>query len=265
MDSHVEPEILRSGRGTPIANPLCMRSNVPSCDAGSLDSSRAETCERHARRFRTGIMGGAWALLAFVAMHAGCGSGSSSSVEACATTPTPPAQDDYCTGLASYYGRCGHCQDCTEKNLGLCTQRGSMISSAYRAAFLGCKDAIPCTGVPGADPGGEPSFSPCVEEAMRTAIVTTAQTQAKTAYCTACGATNAADCASFFSVDSPAGKNGPGYNVLLYNDDLAMMAATTCSSHCDPVDYGICVALLFCSASGGDFCSNSGFCAVHGA
>jgi hypothetical protein len=159
--------------------------------------------------------------------------------------------------MADYLGRCGHCHDCTEQNLRNCTQRENAISAAYRAAFVSCKDAIPCTGLAGTDPGGEPSFSTCVEQQMRNATPTAAQAQAKTAYCSACSATNASDCASFFA------SNGPGYNVLLNNDQLAATAVANCSSSCDPLKYGICAALLFCAASGGDFCVDGGFCAPH--
>jgi hypothetical protein len=192
-------------------------------------------------------------LLLLVAMPGGCSSASTTIT----CKLTPPAQDDYCTAMADYLGRCGHCHDCTEQNLQNCTQREMAISAAYHAAFVSCKDAIPCTGLPGPDPGGDPSFSPCVEQQMQNATPTAAQAQAKTAYCSACSATNANDCTSFFS------SSGPGYNVLLYSDQLAMMAVANCSSKCDPLTYAICVALLFCGNSGGDFCVDGGFCAPH--
>jgi hypothetical protein len=190
---------------------------------------------------------------------AGCSStGPSSSVQPCATTPTPPAQDEFCTALADYYGRCGHCSDCAERNLQNCTKKGASISAAYRAAFLSCKDAIPCTGLIGADPGGDPSFSACVETQMQKATPTSAQTQAKTAYCNACGATNASDCTNFFE------PKGAGYNILLYSDAVAAMASATCASTCDPLNYGVCVALAFCGPSGGDYCSaDGGLCTPH--
>jgi hypothetical protein len=195
----------------------------------------------------------------FVLLHGGCSSGSStSSVQPCATTPTPPAQDDFCTALASYYGRCGHCSDCTERNLQNCTKKGAAISAAYRAAFVSCKDDIPCTGLVGPDPGGDPSFSPCVEGQMQKATPTSAQAQAKIAYCNACSATNASDCANFFGSNG-----GPGYDVLQYSDDIATMAAANCSSNCDPLKYAVCVALLACGPSGGDFCTDGGLCAPH--
>jgi hypothetical protein len=44
---------------------------------------------------------------------------------------------------------------------------------------------------------------------------------------------------------------------------LAMLAVANCSSTCDPLKYRICVALLFCGASGGDFCVDGGLCAPH--
>jgi hypothetical protein len=58
------------------------------------------------------------------------------------------------------------------------------------------------------------------------------------------------------------GSNGPGYNVLLYSDQLATMAVANCSM-CDPLKYAICVGLLFCGPSGGDFCADGGLCAPH--
>jgi hypothetical protein len=211
-------------------------------------------------RPRRTIVAGACAVALLALFQDGCSSSSTTGVQPCATTPTPPAtdasQDDFCTALAGYYGRCGHCSDCTEQNLQNCAKKGNAISAAHRAAFLSCENDIPCTGLAGPDPGGDPSFSPCIEQAMQRATPTAAQAQAKTAYCNACSATNAADCASFFA------SNGPGYNVLLYNDDVAAMAMTSCSS-CDPFKYGICVALLSCGPSGGDFCSDAGFCAPH--
>jgi hypothetical protein len=190
-------------------------------------------------------------------MLLGGGCTSSTTTISCASTPTPPAQDDFCTALASYYGRCGHCSDCTEQNLSNCTKQGNAIGAAYRAAFVACKDDIPCTGLAGVDPGGDPSRSPCIEQKMKSAVPTAAQTQAKTAYCNGCQATNAMGCASFFD------SSGPGYNVLLYSDEVAAMALTICSSSCDPFRYGVCVALAYCGPSGGDFCSDAGFCAPH--
>ncbi|HTQ44213.1 MAG TPA: hypothetical protein VMI75_15745 [Polyangiaceae bacterium] len=200
---------------------------------------------------------GAAGILVFVMLYGGCSSASSPAAQSCATTPTPPAQDDFCTALASYYGRCGHCSDCTEQNLQNCTKKGSAISAAYHAAFLSCTDAIPCSGLVGADPGGDPSFSTCVEQQMRSATPTAAQAAAKTAYCNACNATNANDCTNFFA------STGPGYNVLLYGDAMATMATANCASSCDPLKYGVCVALLACGPTGGDYCSDGGLCAPH--
>jgi hypothetical protein len=160
--------------------------------------------------------------------------------------------------MAGYLGRCGHCQDCTELNLRNCDKQGSALSAAYRAAFIACKDDIPCTGLTGVDPGGDPAMSACIEQKMKSAVPTAAQAQARTAYCSACGATNAADCASFFG-----GHGSAGYNVLLHDDDLAMMAQATCTASCDPFRYAVCVALLFCGPSGGDYCSDGGLCGPH--
>jgi hypothetical protein len=199
----------------------------------------------------------AWTFAGLVSVGAGCSSSSPGSVTPCASAPTPPAQDDFCAATAGYYGRCGHCADCTELNLRNCDKKGSAISAAYRAAFIACKDDIPCTGLVGADPGGDPSFSPCVVDKMKGATPTAAQTQAKTAYCSACSATNAADCANFFAED------GPGYNVLLYGDALAAMAQASCMASCDKLKYAICVAFLACGPTGGDFCSDGGLCAPH--
>jgi hypothetical protein len=207
------------------------------------------------------IVAGACAAALLALLLDGCSSSTTTGGQACANTPTPPAgdasRDDFCMALADYYGRCGHCSDCTEQNLQNCTKKGNAISAAYRTAFLMCHTNIPCTGLVGADPGGNPAFSPCIEQAMKMASPTAAQAQAKTAYCNACGATNAADCASFFE------SNGPGYNVLLSNDEVAAMAMTTCGSSCDPLKYGICVGFLPCGPSGGDYCADAGFCTPH--
>jgi hypothetical protein len=192
--------------------------------------------------------------------HTGCsstatGSGSSPSSSACSTSPVAPAQDAFCTALSSYDGRCGHCEDCTAKNLQNCTKIGATASDAYRNAFVACKDAAPCEG--------DPHTSACVKEKMAIATPTPAQEKAKAAYCNACNGTNARDCASFFSVNGPSGTNALGYNILLYSDTVAMMAVTTCSSTCDPFKYAVCVALLSCGPSGGDFCADGGLCAPH--
>jgi hypothetical protein len=60
-------------------------------------------------------------LLLLLALPGGCSSASTSST----CTLTPPAQDDYCTAMADYLGRCGHCHDCTEQNLQTCAKRES--------------------------------------------------------------------------------------------------------------------------------------------
>jgi hypothetical protein len=174
---------------------------------------------------------------------------------ACAVAPTPPSQDSFCTALASYDGRCGHCQDCTAKNLQNCQKLGATVSDAYRAAFVSCQDSAPCET--------DPHFSACVEEQMQSATPTAAQLQAKTAYCNACNATNAADCANFFAVDPSSGKNGPGYSILVYGDSIATQAATLCTADCDPFKYAVCVALASCGPSGGDYCADGGLCAAH--
>src|SRR6185295_14828150 len=67
--------------------------------------------------------------------------GCSSSVTGSAPPPCPlpgGAGDDFCSALATYDGRCGHCQDCTGKNLENCSKRGAAISTAHRAAFIAC-------------------------------------------------------------------------------------------------------------------------------
>jgi hypothetical protein len=184
--------------------------------------------------------------------HGGCSSHTTATGEC---TIAPPVQDAFCRAVASYDGRCGHCQDCTAKNLQNCTQKEATLSSAYLAAYVACADSAPC--------GGDPAYSACVEQDMASATPTAAQAQAKTAYCAACSATNAADCAAFFSADPSSGTTGAGYNVLLYDDDLATKAAATCTSDCDPFHYAVCVALLACVPAGGDYCSDGGFCAPH--
>jgi hypothetical protein len=177
-----------------------------------------------------------------------------------ASGPTPctiasPTEDPFCNALAVYDGRCGHCSDCTAQNLQNCTKRASALSAAYLAAFIACQDAADCK----ADPGQ----TSCVEQQMVGVTPTAAQLQAKDAYCSACGATQANDCAAFFAVDPGSGNNGPGYNVLLYDDAVAAQALTTCAAYCDPFDYAVCVALLACGPSGGDFCDDGGLCTPH--
>jgi hypothetical protein len=200
----------------------------------------------------TALAGAAGALVAVLLAHGGCSSRISETTPPC--TATPPAQDPYCTALASYDGRCGHCTDCTGQNLQNCSKAGSAIGDAYRAAFVSCKDQHPCNA--------DPRFSSCVEQQMVGVAPTAAQAQAKSAYCTTCSATNASDCNGFFDLDPASGTHGIGYDVLLVSDAVAASAITTCSPKCNPFDYGVCVALLMCSASGGDYCANSGFCTV---
>lgn len=163
-------------------------------------------------------------------------------------------KDDFCSAVAAVDGRCGHCNDCRGKNLEKCTKRGESISAAHRAAYIVCKDRITCDE-------NMASLLGCVQEEMAKAVPTLTQTQAKDAYCAACGTTNAADCASFFSVDPKAGKNGAGYSLLLAGDKTATRAISLCSSKCNPLDYGVCVALISCGEAGGDYCQDSGFCA----
>jgi hypothetical protein len=201
---------------------------------------------------RRAVAGGALALLASLLAHGGCHSTITESPPLC--TATPPTQDDYCSALTRYDERCDHCSDCTGQNLQNCTKAESAMSDAYRAAFVACSDQFPCTA--------DPRFSTCVEQQMTGVAPTAAQAQTQTAYCSACSATNASDCNAFFSLDAGSGTYGIGYNVLLVSDALAASAVTTCSSKCDPLDYGICVALLLCAASGGDYCADGGFCAV---
>jgi len=196
---------------------------------------------------------GAFVGLVFCTLASDGCSSSTSSVPAC--TLTAPAQDDFCLAVAHYDERCGHCQDCTAKNLQNCTKTASAASDAYHAAFVACQDEAPCEV--------DPRFSNCVERQMINASPTTPQMQAKDAYCAACGATNRDDCTNFFSVNPVSGKNGAGYNILLYADSVATSAVTTCMTSCDPFKYGVCVALLSCGPSGGDFCADSGFCAAH--
>lgn len=177
----------------------------------------------------------------------------SSTARAC-TLPAGAPEDDFCLALAARDGRCGQCDDCTGKNLRSCARRGAAISAAHRAALIACKDTSPC----------DPAFTSllgCVPEQMAKATPTSAQQAAKDAYCTACKATNQADCDTFFGANLANGKNGAGYQVLLAGDSVVTKAVTTCSSKCEPNAYGICVALLLCSEDGGDFCVDGGFCA----
>jgi len=203
---------------------------------------------------RAGFVFSAGLSIALVFAHGGCSS-SSSGPTPCAATPVPPAQDTFCTALASYDGRCGHCDDCTAKNLQNCTKRSGALSDVHRAAFVGCKDSASC--------GADPAFSACVEQQMKNATPTDAQSRAKDDYCNRCNATNAADCTNFFLVDPGSGKTGAGYGILLYNDDIAARAPVDCAAECDPFRYAVCVALLACGPSGGDYCADGGFCAVR--
>src|SRR5262249_37658428 len=50
-------------------------------------------------------------------------------------------QGELCSALAAYDARCGHCQDCTGKNLESCNKREAAISAVHRAALrrgFGC-------------------------------------------------------------------------------------------------------------------------------
>lgn len=180
--------------------------------------------------------------------------GACSSDDAAKTAPACmlPAgtQDDFCDALSRYDGRCGHCDDCTGRNREKCVKRGGAISAAYRAAFISCKDSMPCVA--------NAAFVGCVADAMAKATPTAAQAQAKDAYCAACSATHAADCVAFF-----AAGGRPGYNVLLAGDATVTRAATLCASKCDPFEYGVCIAIAGCADTGGDFCADGGFCAAQ--
>ena len=176
--------------------------------------------------------------------------------KACTLPASAPAQDDFCQALAAYDGRCGHCEDCTGKNLQHCAKRGAAISAAHRAACIACPGKMPC----------DPAFASllgCVPEQLAKATPTAAQRQAKDAYCTACNATDTPACLDFFAANQADGKNGTGYSLLLASDATATKAITTCSSKCDPTEYGVCVALLLCTDEGGDFCVDGGFCAAQ--
>jgi hypothetical protein len=198
---------------------------------------------------RVGIASAALVAFGLVIAPGGC---NSNAPTPCATTPTPPAQDAFCVGLANYDGRCGHCSDCTAQNLQNCAKLGTAVSDAYRAAFVQCIDAVSCDT--------DPTRDPCVLEAMKKAGPTAAQNQAKKAYCDLCKKTNASDCADFFNVDTTSGMNGIGYGVLVYGDAVASTVVTLCNE-CDPGKYAICIALASCNSSGGDFCVDSGICA----
>jgi hypothetical protein len=189
--------------------------------------------------------------LCFALVQDACSGTTSTSGHTC--TLTPPTQDAFCKALAHYDEGCGHCQDCTAQNLQNCAKAESAASVAYQSAFIACQDGASCNG--------DPHYSKCVEQKMASAVPTAAQDQARVAYCTACSGTNTADCTNFFSVDPASGKNGAGYNILLYGDAIASQAAMMCSRTCDLFRYSICVALLACGPSGGDFCADGGFCA----
>lgn len=187
----------------------------------------------------------------------GCSSSdetTSSMAKACTLPASVPSTDDFCAALASHNGRCGHCSDCTGQNMQSCAKRGAAMSAAHRAALIKCKDESPC----------DPAFTSllgCVQTELGKATPTPAQQQAKDAYCTACRATNQADCDSFFATNLPNNQNGAGYSILLGGDSTATKAVTTCASKCDPNAYGICVALILCGEDGGDYCADGGpFC-----
>lgn len=199
---------------------------------------------------------GAAALLALLLVPGGCSSSSDrEGPKPCAQTPEPPSDDAYCAALAAYDGRCGHCNDCAAQNLQHCVERGSALSEAHRAAYIACQSSASCRT--------DPMFDHCVEERMQSAVPTAAQLAAKAAYCDACGETRAADCANFFAIDPESGKNGAGYNVLLYNDEVVANAATFCARECDPFRYAVCIALAACGPAGGDFCDDGGLCVAH--
>src|SRR5262249_13420123 len=137
---------VRSTEVTPLWQQLLQEIHSVPPTIVNLESARDAftTAWRSARRLlpvdrmkaakRFGAVGMAIAFLVLVTAQGGCSSASSApSPTPCATTPTPPVQDDFCTATASYLGRCGHCDDCTEKNLQNCAKRGSANSAAYRA------------------------------------------------------------------------------------------------------------------------------------
>jgi hypothetical protein len=163
--------------------------------------------------------------------------------------------DPFCEALATYDGRCGHCSDCTGKNLERCTTKGAAISAAHRAALIACKDEMPCSNTP--------SQTRCVRREMKKIVPSPTQERAKSAYCNACGATNAEACADFFRIDETALSDGIGYSVLLAGDATVERAIGLCSAKCTPLDYAVCVALVSCGDEGGDSCVDSGFCAVR--
>jgi hypothetical protein len=201
------------------------------------------------KRAFTGLFAGAALVVAYVA--GGCSSSSTGETKACSITA--PSADDFCTALASYDGRCGHCEDCVGKNLRNCEKRGASISATHRAAFVACKDEMPCID--------DTAHASCILDRIRGATPTAAQVQAKDAYCAACGATSAG-CQGFFDVGADIGKTGPGYNILLGSDLVAQRAIMLCASKCVPFDYAVCVGLIHCAEAGGDFCADGGFCGV---
>ncbi len=194
-------------------------------------------------------------LLAIALGDGGCTTDTVGSAPAPCPLPAAVQNDDYCAALATYDSRCGHCDDCTGKNLPNCARRGAAISVAQRAAVIACKNAMPCAD--------EALHVGCVAEEMRKAVPTAAQVQAKDAYCAACGATHADVCSDFFRIGEGLGKNGAGYTLLLSGDTTATRAVSLCSSKCDAFEYGVCVALILCTESGGDYCVDSGFCAAQ--
>jgi hypothetical protein len=195
-------------------------------------------------------------LFVVLLIDAGCSSRSSTSDSppgSCSVDPIPPSSDDFCEALAHYDGRCGHCDDCIAKNLQNCGKLGSAISSAYREAWVACKDTAACSD--------NPPTTTCIAQRMQGATPSAAQLSAKKAYCDACSATNASDCENYFGIDPASGKSGAGYNILLYSDDVVAMASSTCASTCDPFHHAVCIALRACGSSGGDYCDDGGLCA----
>jgi hypothetical protein len=179
---------------------------------------------------------------------------------ACSTEATPPPcalvtgkGDAFCEALATYDGRCGHCSDCTGKNLERCTTKGAAISAAHRAAIVACKEEMPCSD--------RPSLTRCVRREMKKIVPSPTQDRARNAYCAACGDSPA--CTDFFRIDETTPSDGIGYNVLLAADATVRRAIDLCSTKCTPLDYAVCVALVSCGDEGGDSCADGGFCAVR--
>src|SRR5690606_16233290 len=78
------------------------------------------------------------ALVGLALADGGCGNDTEASPPSCALPAD--GDDDLCSALATYYGRCGQCEDCRGKNLQNCKKRGAALSGAHRAALIACKD-----------------------------------------------------------------------------------------------------------------------------